>query len=466
MKIPYEYQRYGEAYLALRKGAILGYQAGLGKTLTALLAVNTVKAKRILIICPKSLKYWWAKEIAETFGDDCYVDEFCGYARNGDWIAKTHWGCNPRNHSFRLAHYEQFRDGERDKKGKLHPGRLTRPYLGEKWDVVIADECQHIKNRKAQRTHWLGKLNTQYRWGLTGTPLAERPQDLWSILHWIAAKDFRSYWRFVGQYWEEETKYGKGGNAFRQGAGLKWAVDPETGKYSPDGTLRLLQKHLEPYLLVKRLEDVGIELPPLTITELPLSVEGDQWEFYKKVKQDTVISLYDDPGDSMLDVWDLSGQLDELVIQSVIARFTRLNQAASAPTVFRPELNNTKLNWLAEYADGGEPTVIMSRFNHTVDKINETLKKAKRDDFVVGTYGKLSEGHNLQHYNQIIAWDAPQSRQQWEQAYHRIHRLGQTRPQFVTRLVAEDTIDQHCWNLIDGKERAVHQILEWLRGLH
>lgn len=463
MKTPHAYQNHGAAYLALRRGAILGFQAGLGKTLTALLALQNLKAKRVLIVSPKSLKYWWAKEIQETEPGQVHVHDL-----GSQWEVEV-WTPARKIRTYTLAHYEQFKDGKTVKvknnrgKPKRKPSHLTVPYLNQDWDVVIADECQHIKNRKAQRTYWMGKLPAQYRWGLTGTPLAERPQDLWAILHWVAAQDFRSYWRFVNQYWDQETGFA-GTRTFTKLAGLKWGFDGETGKYSPDVTLRLLQKQLEPYMLVKRLEDVGIELPPLTTTELPLEVDGSQREFYEQVKKDTVIELADDLGDP--DVWDLSGTLDQLVINSVIARFTRLQQAASAPTVFRPELNNTKLDWLTDYADGNPPAVIMTRFNHTVDKINEVLAKAKRDDFTVGTYGKLAEGHNLQHYNQLIAWDAPQSRQQWEQAYHRIHRLGQDRPQQVIRLMADNTIDQHCWNLIENKEKAVREILEWLRGLH
>ena len=84
---------------------------------------------------------------------------------------------------------------------------------------------------------------------------------------------------------------------------------------------------------------------------------------------------------------------------------------------------------------------------------------------MVGTYGTLAEGHNLQQYNHIIMWDAPQSRLQYEQAYHRIRRIGQERPQQITRLIAKQTIDERAWKHIDQKDDDVAAILEWLRGL-
>ena len=460
-----KYQHFGAAYLALRNGAILGDEAGLGKTFTAISAVQTIKATEVLIVCPLSLKYWWAQEIEASEVGTVTIQQ--NPAGVGYWVVEV---ADPARGSklirrYTLAHYEQFQDGKTTKQaGKTirQPSRLCLPYLAIKYDVVIADECQHVKNRKAQRTYWLGKVQSKYRWGLTGTPLAEYPQDLWSILHWVDPKGFTSYWRFVAQYWEQETGYSHGGATFNKVSGLKWGVDPQTGEYSTAVTLRVLQQHLAKHLLVRRREDVGIELPPITITDLPIALSDKQRKFYDEVRTQSVIELIQEFGDP--DIWDLTGD-DKLIIRQAVARFTRLNQVTSAPTVFKPGLPNAKLDWLKEYADGGTASIIMTRFNHTKDAINDVLVKADRTDFVVGTYGTLAEGHNLQQYNHIIMWDAPQSRLQYEQAYHRIRRIGQERPQQITRLIAKQTIDERAWKHIDQKDDDVAAILEWLRGL-
>jgi SNF2 family DNA or RNA helicase len=469
MKIPYQHQDKGSAYLALRSGAILGDEPGLGKTHTALLALKMGRAHKVLVVCPLSLKYWWAQEIQDVLPGPHYVVE-----------TDHHVEVQAGPYHFTLAHYQQFRDGtpkyiQRGSRKERNPSHLCQPYLDQTWDAVVCDEIHNIKNRQAQRTHWLGKLRTSYRWGLTGTPLAERPDDLWAILHWIAPKEFTSYWRFVATYWDQAIGYAAGGQrTFNKVGSIKWSLDPHTGRHNAETTLRLLQDHLAPHLLVRRVDDVGIELPKITHTTLPLVMSLKQRKFYAQVEKETVIALAEALNMASVDdllklqegeLWDLTG-VDQLVINSAIARFTRLNQAASAPTVFKAGLDNTKLAWLTDYLDGGQPAVIMSRFNHTVEKINEVIQAAGREkDFVVGTYGKLSEGHNLQHFDTIIGWDAPQSRLQYEQAYHRIHRIGQTRPQQFIRLVASKTIDVHCWRLIDRKEKDVTLILEWLRGV-
>lgn len=455
MKTPKTYQDHGSAWLALREGSILGFAPGLGKTMTAILAVQVVMAEKVLIVCPLTLKEWWVQEILDVDGP--------GQVTHTDLYIEV----RTAQRVYVLAHYQQFVNGKpayikRGTKKIPNPSHLCEFYLAQRWDAVIADECQYIKNRQAQRTRWMGRLKAKHKWGLTGTPLAERPDDLWAILHWVAPKAFPSYWNFVSQYWEQETGYTKQGS-FRKLGGIKYGYDPETQHYTPDVTLRVLQQHLKPYLLVKRLADVGVELPPITHTTLPLKMGKKQAAFYKDVQTKVIIELTDELGDP--EVWDLSGE-NQLIISAVIARFTRLIQTASAPTIFKPNLPNIKLDWLKEYLDGGQPSVIMTRFNHTADMIKEVIRKAGREqDFMVGTYGKLAEGHNLQHYNQIIGWDAPQSRQQFEQAYHRVHRLGQERPQQFIRLVAQGTIDEHCWRTIDRKEADVSLILEWLRGV-
>jgi SNF2 family DNA or RNA helicase len=442
-----KYQWKGAYWLALREhGGILGDEVGLGKTATALQAVVEADAQRILIVCPKSLKPQWAAEIRKVLGDKPYITDNPYYA----WVH----GDGPL---YMLAHYEQFRNANPQSKVA---SELTTAYLKQSWDVVILDEVHYIKNRKSQRAKWIKKLKAGLKIGLTGTPVAEYPQDLWSILNWLDRKQFSSFWNFVANYCEVETNRW-GGSHSQKITGLLHHPDSE-GHWTTEMTLKLLRKTTEPYLLVRRLEDTGVELPDLQTVDVPLTMEPDQRKFYLEVKKKAIIELTEELGDP--DIWDLSGE-NQLIIRSAGARFTRLQQTASAPTVFKP-CPNIKLDWLKVYVEGGgEPGVILTRFRHTVAAITELLVDLKSFGWTVGTYEKLGTGHNLQHHRVLIAWDAPKSRLDWEQAVGRIHRIGQERKQLVYRLAIADSIDTHCWTLIDNKNETVNLIISWLRNI-
>lgn len=431
MLTPRDYQLKGAYFLGLRAGALLGDGVGLGKTITALTAIKEANLRKVLIIAPKPLKDWWREASINLV---------------------------PTGADITLAHYEEFRSHREGRKTiKNKPSEHTQQYLKQRWDAVICDEAHKIKNRKSQRAKWVKRLNTTHKWALTGTPVAEYPQDLWSILNWLDPKTYSSYWTFVRLYCEIDTAYANG-RSFEKIVGVKRTLNTE-GRWTKDITLELLTKKVSNLMLVRRLEDVGLELPPVTVSDIPLTLADSQAQFYQEVKKQTVIELTEQ---AQAEGWNLSS-LDSLVIRSAGARFMRLQQVASAPTVFKPELDNSKLDWLEDYLDNsGKPAVILTRFRHTVDCINELVEGK---GFTVGTYETLGEGHNLQHYDTLIAWDAPKSRLDWEQAMGRIRRMGQERPQHVIRLANRDTVDEHCWNLIDKKDNEVNIIVAWLRGV-
>jgi SNF2 family DNA or RNA helicase len=428
------YQVEGAKFLVDKRGAILGDRCGLGKTMTALLACRYATAQTILITCPKNLKSWWIKEIvsvASVYSDAVKIQE---HSALPTVFVTTKRGIQ----QYILTHYEQFRG-----RGKT-PSPITQTITMLDYDIHIIDECHKIKNRKSQQSKWLKHIKAGFRWGLTGTPVAEFPHDLWSLLNWIDPKVFNNFYHFVATYCE-----------------MAWNM--YSGRREPvnltDEGRRMLRDDTKSYLLVRTLDDVGMELPSVTITDIPLELSDDHKKFYCRVQKEIIIDLKN----NHIDLWAGNITDDQLVITTAGARFTRLHQVCSDPGVFQQTVESAKVDWLKDYIEGGgEPAVIMSRYRHTVD----TISKLVGVNYIVGTYSSLSTGHNLQHLHNFIAWDMPYSRLEWEQAMYRLDRVGQTHPVQIYRLQYSGTVDVKVRDLVDKKHSIVMVLNTWLRGLH
>lgn len=158
------YQRGGVAYcMAAAEGTLLGDEMGLGKTIQAIGLINADPSiKKVLIICPKSLTLNWRRELTKWLVRDMQITRVM-YEQSTTAIT--------------ISSYEEAK--------KYLTGLKDR-----KWDLVIVDEAHLIKNEKAQRTkavHEIAKT-ARMKVALTGTPIANRPVELFSLLKLVAPK--------------------------------------------------------------------------------------------------------------------------------------------------------------------------------------------------------------------------------------------------------------------------------------
>jgi SNF2 family DNA or RNA helicase len=426
------YQKVGTRFFTSRPGAILNDQVGLGKTATAVWAAQEAGVKTILVVCPLILKEQWQEEILKVLPGNA------DRAVNEAGLPVLTIG----QQTWTFAHYEQFQ-------GQGDPKEITAWLLSQQWDAVVLDEAHRVKNRKSQRAHWIKKLARKYTWLLTGTALADKAEDIWTLLHLVDPKEFPFFWPFVEAYYNFGPAY--------EGA-FASQIDGIKRKQK-----QAWRERLQPYILARRLEDVGLELPPLTIIDVPLEVPADLKDFYTQVKKEIIIPLSSERNE--FEYLDLSAA-DQLIITGAGARFTRLRQVTSAASVFKQGLSNPKAEWLKEFAEEGEPALVLCAFNHTVDLVKAEITRLGLKGWQVGTWDKMSEGLNLQHLRHLIAWDMPLSRKSWEQGLGREHRSGQTREVFIHRLYLKGTVDVRVRELIDHKQATITELLNWLRGIH
>ena len=176
------YQRAAIAFATDRQHTLLADEMGLGKTVEALGVVNAdASAQRVLVVCPASLKLNWARE--------------CERWLVGERTVGVAGRTFPRGADVVIVNYEIL--------GKW------RAELRETWDVLVVDECHYVKNKQAQRSKRLYALQARRKLFLTGTPILNRPVELWAVVNHLAPDEFDSFWPFAKRYCKPcKNRYG------------------------------------------------------------------------------------------------------------------------------------------------------------------------------------------------------------------------------------------------------------------
>lgn len=233
------FQRAGVAYAMEREGVLIADEMGLGKTVQAMGVINKMNARRVLVVCPASLRLVWARHAAEWLTIKLPVVMANGrsdrqFARA---IESGMDGMFIINYDTLAAYVGLERGTGRslwEAKGLL--SRVS-------WDVLVADECHLAKNPKAQRSASLYALQATRRLFLTGTPIVNRPREIWPLIHALDKASWSNWSRFVRRYCGAvETRFG---------------LDTSGATNLPE-----LQARLRETVMVRRLKrDVLTELP-------------------------------------------------------------------------------------------------------------------------------------------------------------------------------------------------------------
>ncbi|MBT9554922.1 MAG: SWIM zinc finger family protein, partial [Myxococcales bacterium] len=179
----YPYQTDGVAFLASNGRAMLADDMGLGKTLQAIAAarwlIDNESVTRVLVICPASLKTQWQREIQRFTGLDAVIIEGGAAPRHAQYR---------RGATFTIANYELVMRDLTALSDELRP------------DLLIVDEAQRLKNWRTKGAAAVKSLRTRYAFVLTGTPLENRLEDLYSIMQVVDGHVLGPLWHFIPRY--------------------------------------------------------------------------------------------------------------------------------------------------------------------------------------------------------------------------------------------------------------------------
>ena len=337
---------------------------------------------------------------------------------------------------------------------------LWEPLSKRKWLHIIADESHRAKNRKAKQTRALKKVKANYKTALTGTPIINRPDEIWSILNWLYPREYRSYWRFFNKYVEYIELPKPGGGTYKKVIGPK--NEPELRKAIEEFYLRRTKKQVLPFL------------PDKYYTKIEIELSTQERRLYNEMKREMI-------------AWVGEMEEEPIVAPVVIAQLVRLQQFALGTAsivndrvqISKPSSKLTALLNVLSDMDQDKQVVIFSQSKQMVNLIaseldsvvtftgdtNQQDRSEVIDEFTSGsarcfvaTIRAGGVGLNLQNADTVIFTDRDWSPANNLQAEDRLHRSGQKNAVQVIDIIAKDTIDQ-------GKEQKLQQKWEWIKAI-
>ncbi|HEX4144741.1 MAG TPA: DEAD/DEAH box helicase [Pirellulales bacterium] len=432
LKLPLlPYQLDGIAFAAGAGRAILADDMGLGKTIqgvgVAELLAREMEIGKVLIICPASLKSQWRGEIQRCCDRDVQLVQGTAAERQAQYA----------NHCFfTVCNYEQ----------------VLRDLLSierSPWDLIILDEGQRIKNWESKTSQTVKSLRSRFALVLSGTPLENRLDDLYSIVQFV-----------------DDRRLGPGFRFFN-----KHRVVDEKGKVLGYKNLDQIRETLKPVLLRRTRASVRLELPERTTEFVRIAPSEEQLAMHQAHMQ-LVAAIVRKKFISEMDLLRLQR---ELLMCRMTADGTVLVDKQ------RPGYS-TKLERLDElfeslFEEEARKVIVFSEWTTMLDMIEPLLRRRKlgyvrldggvpqkrRQELVHRfqtdadcrlflTTNAGSTGLNLQAANTVINVDLPWNPAVLEQRIARAHRMGQNRPVQVFVLVTERTIEESLLATIAAKK--------------
>jgi superfamily II DNA or RNA helicase len=422
------YQQSGIDWLAFCRdaglGCVLADDMGLGKTIQALAGLP--RGKNTLVVCPKSVLFNWMAEISK-FRPDLTVSTHAGTRRALDTSA-----------DLVLTSYPILRN-DIDAIGAVA------------WDIVILDESQTIKNPDSQVARAAYKLKGGWKLTLSGTPVENRLDELWSQLHFTNPGLLGGRGDFL-ERWAEPIGLGDRAAAAR------------------------LRERIRPFVLRRLKKDVAKELPPRTDAIMYVELEE-----YERVTYDAIRAATQREIVKMLEAGG--------GVMQALEALLRLRQAAchtallpgglrSGPVAQTSSKLERLMEALADAVADGHRALVFSQWTSLLDLIEPHLEEAntkfvRLDGSTTDRAGVVNQfqaedgppvmllslkaggtGLNLTAADHVFLVDPWWNPAVEDQAADRAHRIGQDKPVMVYRMVARDTVEERILEL-QAKKRGL-----------
>lgn len=425
------YQRNCVGFMAVVGSGLIGDQPGLGKTLQSLAFTKLISAKRVLIFCPMTLKGSWAEEIDKWIpGSTLTVIGGDKKKRKEQWKQDTqYYVCN---------YHLLLRDLEEIKEIA--------------WDVIIADEATTLSNPKAKTTEAIKKLKAKHKVALTGTPLNNTPEDVWSIMDWVQPGLLGNNFQFMQEYTVKDEYGGVGGYK----------------------NLARLREKLDPYMIRRLKQDVLHELPPKLFENIYVDFSPQERRVYTAVQK------------AIKEELRALGIRNSKYLTEARVKMTRLKQLTNTCELITGENRSSKLDALKEVLQfalaGDEKAIIFTQFREMAlilmrelaeynplliaGGVSEEQRTANRHAFnnddvhrllIMTSAGDM--GLNLQRATSVVHYDLPWSVSKLEQREDRAHRHGQKKNVTIYKMIVNDSIDEYILKRVFKKKDVADTIL-------
>lgn len=436
------YQREGVLHLAFGERALLADEMGLGKTIQGIAACILLsklkQIERVLVVCPASLKAEWEEQIAR----------FC------DRSTRLVFGSRVQRHAayrdpafFTIVNYEQVLGDAEEINGTLKP------------DVIVLDEAQRIKNWQTKTARRVKSLRSPYAFVLTGTPLENRIDELYSIVQYLDPETLGPLFRFNRDFYKLD----------------------ERGRPVDYQNLADLRARLQPLLLRRRKSDVETQLPGRTVKTyfVPMAEEQhSRYEDYHAPARQLIAKSQKRPL--------TQAEFERLQVLLACMRMVCDTPAILDPTCrISPKLEELE-GILGDLLDEPDRKVIVfSEWERMLTMVRELAgemgfdaawhtgslpqqrRRAEINRFKHDPACRLflstdsgSVGLNLQVASAVINVDLPWNPAKLEQRIARAWRKNQMRSVNVINLVTEDSIEHSILHLLGRKQALADGIID------
>jgi SWI/SNF-related matrix-associated actin-dependent regulator 1 of chromatin subfamily A len=410
--------------LVKTKRFILADDMGLGKTTSTIVASLETEAKKILIICPASLKINWQREIENYTNRSTYI---CGSKRYEDA-------------DFVIVNYDILKNFHDPK------DRDNSRVLKSNFDLVIIDEAHYIQNKTAQRTKLINDFvkGVDRLWLLTGTPMTSRPMNYYNLLELIESPVAANWMAYVIRYCE--------GYQFKVGNRKVWNVMGASN-------LEELRDRTSRQVL-RRLKTDVLDLPDKIITPVYLRLKskeyeelmGEYFEWYEK-----------NPDES----------------SSLTVQFTKLTKVRQ---IIANEKIRSTIELVENILEQDKKVIVFTNFTDSLNKIYEHFGKkavyldgscspAKRQNAVdefqnndkikvfVGNLKAAGVGITLTSAEAVIMNDLSFVPSDHAQAEDRSYRYGQKSNVSVYYPIFENTIEGVIYDILNKKKNIFETVM-------
>lgn len=438
----YPYQKEGIRFAFEKGKSIIADEMGLGKTVQAIGAAELLRkaglVTSVLIVCPTSLKYQWQKEIERFTDSSAVVIEGDPTRRAQMYKAEAF---------YKIVSYHAMNRDVR-LKGEMYA------------ECVIMDEVQRLKNWNTQIARSARHIHSDYAIVLSGTPLENKLEDLYSVMQIVDQYCLGPYYKFI-----EET-----------------AVRDETGKVLSYRNLNMVSEKIRARLIRRRKVDVSLQMPHRTDKLLFVPMTPRQREMHDEWKSSVARIVLK---------WKRMHFLSETDRRRLLLMLNQMRMVCDSTfildqkTRFDTKVEETMSILRDLFESGDEKVVIFSQWERMTRLIAEELAKAglrysslngtvpseKRkklcDDFqedpdcrVFISTDAGSTGLNLQAASLVINLDLPWNPAVLEQRIARIYRIGQKRNIQVINMVSRDSFEERMLSTLNFKSSLFEGIFD------
>ena len=422
---PLDHQKEAIQKLVENKKFILADDMGLGKTTSTIIAGLETGAKKILIICPATLKINWKREIENYSDRPIFISEGKQFSTEHDFV---------------IVNYDIMKNFHDPKK------KDESLILMSKFDLVIIDEAHYIKNAQAQRTKLINDItkSVDRLWLLTGTPMTSRPIDYFNLLSLIDSPVAKNWMAYVIRYC----------------AGFQFKVGPRK-IWNVQGASNLEElRDRTAGLTLRRLKENVLDLPDKIITPVYLRLKS---KVYEEVMGDYYNWYEKNPEES----------------KSLTVQFTKL-------TKVRQIIADEKISQTIEIAENiieqDKKVIIFCNFTDSLNKITEHFGKAavkldgsmskherqfsvdqfQENDKIkvfVGNIKAAGVGITLTSAEAVIFNDLSFLPSDHAQAEDRAYRYGQKNNVLVYYPIFENTIEGIIYDILHNKKQVIATVM-------